>query len=412
MSRPFFHLAASAMLMLIAARPALAWQWADRGEYDMALAVRQQPDAKARIELIGQWKQKYPASKFAVERAELELAAALSAADPAAQHQAAAGLLAVAPQSFNGLYWTTLLAPAAPDQSPTALSRYESAAKRLLPATEEYFTHTAAAAPQGEKQRVLAAAHRTLGWVAWKRANLDDARASLLTSLELDPARADVSAWLGAMLAPGAEAERQIEAVWWLARASFLDGPGALVSTQRREVRSLLDAVYTAYHGSADGLDAIGAQTRDTLHPPANFRIESAAEAAERVWEEQMLQANPSLRPYLDLRKMLLGALEADLPNLINTTPLPRLRGTVLGCNEAVKATEIQLGITGPSTQEVLVKLDGPLPKCPDLGASIEFDGSLFAFTREPFLISVTAARKSLTAAQAALPPTPQPPVP
>ncbi|MBA3975738.1 MAG: hypothetical protein C0504_16150 [Candidatus Solibacter sp.] len=412
MRLPILQLAARAMPLLIAALPCAAWQWADRGEYDMALAVRQQPDAKARIELIGQWKQKYPASKFAVERAELELAAALPAGDPAALHQAAAGLLAVAPESFNGLYWLTLLAPSAPDQSPAALSRYESAARRLLPAAGQYFTGNAAAAPEGEKQRVLAAAHRTLGWVAWRRANLDDARASLLASLELDPARADVSAWLGAMLSSKATPEHQIEAVWRLARASYLDGPGALVSTQRREVRSLLDAVYTAYRGSADGLDAIGAQTRDSLHPPANFRIESAAEAAERVWEEQMLQANPSLRPYLDLRKMLLGVVEADLPNLINTTPLPRLRGTVLGCNEAVKATEIQLGITGQTTQEVLVKLDGPLPRCPDLGASIELEGSLFAFTGEPFLITVTAARKAITAAQAAPPPTGTPPAP
>lgn len=406
----FIHLAASAMLLSMAAQPALAWQWADHGEYDMALAVRQQPDAKARIELIGQWKQKYPASKFAVERAELELAAALSAGDPAALHQAAGGLLSVTPDSFNALYWTTQLAPSATDQSPAALTRYESAAKRLLPVAEEYFAGNPAATPAGEKQRVLAAAHRTLGWVAWKRSNLDAARTSLLASLELDPARADVSAWLGAMLAPDAAAERQIEAVWRLARASFLDGPGALVSTQRREVRSLLEAVYTAYHGSADGLDAIGAQTRDRVHPPDSFKIESAAEAAERVWQEQVLQANPSLRPYMDLRKVLLGAVEADLPNLINTTPLPRLRGTVLGCNEAARATEIQLGITGQSTHEVLVKLDGPLPKCPDLGASIELEGALFAFTRDPFLITVTAARKSITAAQAAPPPqTPAP---
>lgn len=401
-----------AIALFVAALPAAAWQWTDRGEYDMALAVRRQPGAKARIELITQWKQKYPASNYALERAELELAAALSAGDPALLHQAAAGMFAVAPDNFTALYWTTQLAPSAPDQSPPALARYESAAKRLLPAAEQHFARNAASAPAGEKQRVLAAAHRTLGWVAWKRSNLDAARASLLASLELDPMRADVSAWLGAMLTPGPAAEGQIEAVWRLARASFLDGPGALASAQRREVRSLLDAVYSAYHGSLDGLDTIGAQTRDSLHPPANFRIETAAEAAERLWEEQVLQANPGLRSYLDLRKLLLLTPDDALPGIISSTPLPRLRAAVLGCNAALKATELQLGITGQSTQEVLVKLDGPLPKCPDLGASIELDGALFAFTRDPFLITITAARKSITAAQPAPAPPATPPAP
>ena len=398
------HSAAFAALLLLTPRAAPAWQWADRGEYDMALAVRQQPDAGKRIELIGQWKQKYPSSKFALERAELELSSALSTGDVALTHQAAASLLSVSPGSFNALYWTTLLAPAAQDQSPAALARYEAAAKGLLPASEAFFSSHAASAPEGEKQRVQAAAHRTLGWVAWKRNQLDDARASLLASLDLDPQRADVSAWLGAMLAANATPEHQIEAAWRLARASYLDGPGALASSQRREVRSLLDTVYNSYHGSADGLEAIGLQAREKVHPPENFRIESAAEAAERVWEEQVLQADPGLRPYLDLRKMLLGAVDEDLPNLINTTPLPKLRGTVLGCNEPIKATEIHLGITGPSTDEVLLKLDGALPKCPDLGAVIEFEGALFAFTREPFLITVTAARQSITAAPPAAP--------
>lgn len=398
---------AAVVLLLQAALPALAWQWADHGEYDMALAVRQQPDAKARLELIGQWKQKYPSSKLAVERAELELSAAVSTGDPAIMQQAASGLIAVAPENFSGLYWTTLLAPSAQDQSPDTLTRYEAAAKRLLPAAEAFFARNGSSAPEGEQKRVQAAAQRTLGWVEWKRGDLEAARAALLASLELDPQRADVSAWLGAMLSSDATAERQIEAIWRLARASFLDGPGALVSAQRREVRGLLDAVYTSYHGSTDGLDVIGAETREKVHPPGGFRIESAAEVAERVWEEQVLQANPGLRPYMDLRKMLLGAVETDLPNLLATTPLPRLRGTVLGCNEPVKATEIQLGITGPSAPEILVKLDGVLPKCPDLGSAIEFEGALFSFTAEPFLITVTAARKAITAA-----PPPAPPMP
>lgn len=397
--------AALALLACRQALPAPAWQWADRGEYDMALAVRSQPEAKARLELIGQWKLKYPASKFALERAELELSAAVSSGDMAVVQVAAAGLLAVDPASFSGLYWTTLLAPSAPDQSPAALAKYEDAAKRLLPTTGAFFAKNAV--PEAEQKRVQAAAQRTLGWVEWKRGKLDAARTALLASLDLDPGHADASAWLGAMLVPNPTAESQIEAVWRLARASFLDGQGALVSAQRREVRSLLETVYTTYHGSSDGLDAIGAQAREKVHPPENFRIESAAEAAERVWEERVLQSNPGLRPYLDLRKILLGAVDADLPNLINTTPLPKLRGTVLGCNEPAKATEIHLGISGPSTEEVLVKLDAALPKCPDLGAVIEFEGTLSAFTRVPFLITVTADRKSITAGTP--PPAPAP---
>ena len=133
-------------------------------------------------------------------------------------------------------------------------------------------------------------AHRTLGWVEWRRKSYDAALVELQAALDLNPRMAEASAWTGAILAPADDRVKKTKALWHLARASFLDGDGSLAAQPRREVRELLETAYISYHGALDGLDDLGAKTRDTVMPPDPLVIESAAEVAQRKAQREQQQ--------------------------------------------------------------------------------------------------------------------------
>jgi hypothetical protein len=393
----------------LAAAALSAQQWTARTEYDLALAVRSQPAPEARLALIDEWKKQFPASPLAVARAELALSAAQALGDPVRISAAARELAAADANNFAGQYWITLLTPSQPGQSTAALDAGASAAQRLLAATGPFFASPAMktappATVQADQNRTTALAHRTLGWVEWKRGNLDAAKTQLMAGLTADPQRADLAAWLGAILAPSPNSQQRVAGIYYLARAAYLDGDGVLPSAERREVRALLEAAYASHHGSLEGLDQIGTTTRSSVSPPDGFRIETAAEAAERTWEDKVLQANPEIQPYLEIRRRLLAAKPEDLPQVLASTILPRMKATLIGCNPESRPTELQLGITRTDAPEVLLKLDSPLPKCPDLATVIEFEGTLTNFSKDPYLLTLQTSRKSLA--------TPPPPTP
>ena len=384
------------LLLLLAAAVAVlpGQEWTDRAEYDLALAIRAEASAAARLPLLAAWKQKYPKSALGAARAELTLAAAQSLGDKAKTLEAARELVAADANHFNGLYWLTLLAPsmtAAKD-----LAEAESAAKRLA---------ASKAIPAAQKTEVLTLAHRALAWAAWRRNDLPAAEKELRAGLTLTPRHAELSAWLGAVLAVQKEPARQIAAVWHLARASYLDGDGGLGSAARRDVRGLLEAVYGGYHGGLDGLDEIGTASRAAVDPPSTFKVETAAELAQRKADEEMEKNNPQLFTWVKLKRRLTAADgEAQYAKLAEST-LPLLKGYVVRCDQDPKPNEVILGIEDSAAEEVVVKFEAPMERCAEVGVAVEFEGKPTAITREPaFRLTVVVPAALLRGWPAAAP--------
>lgn len=391
------------ILLALQAQSASAQSWADRAEYDLALEVRAQPDPSTRLALLDQWKQKYPASALSQSRAELYLSACQALGDPVRVLTAAREMTAASPDNYVGLYWITVLSPSSAAPTPAALDEGESSARRLLAATEGFFNSPAvrasgltAESAALERKRVQSLAHRTLGWVAWKKGNFEAAESELHSSLQLDPQSAEVSAWLGTIMTLQQNPAKQTPAIWHLARATYLDGEGALPSAQRRDVRALLEAVYTAYHGSDEGLDQVGVSSRSGILPAPGFKVETAGEAAERRKEEELLRANPELQPWLQIRKRLLTSNAETQQQVLGETTLPKLKGTLIRCDTPVKPTEIIVGIVDPAVEEVILKVGDGLARCPDPGAVLEFNGGLASFARDPFRLTVLVAPESV----------------
>jgi tetratricopeptide (TPR) repeat protein len=385
----------------VLAAPAAAGTWADRGEYDLVLTIRAEASPDKQVALLDQWKEKYPKTEHRQARRELYLSAYRSLRTWPRVLEVAREMVADQPDNLVGLYWVTLLLPATADAAgPDVLNDGEKAARLLLDGLAGFFspagkpTSTTEAEWSGRKAHVEVAAHRTLGWIHWQRGAYEAAEQELAACLRVKPNDAEISAWYGAVAGMQKGLEKQAAALWHLARASSLQGEGALADGPRREVSATLDRVYTAFLGAPDGLEELRSGAAANPFPQAGFLVETAAKASARREEEELNRTNPQLAAWLRIRKRL-EAPDGDnyFAEHLTAVPLPRLKGTLIRGAPLAKPVEIVLGIQNPAAEEVVLKLDAPFPHSADAGTEVEFEGFASSFTREPFILTVTAAR-------------------
>src|SRR5258706_3998422 len=83
---------------------AQAASWTDRSEYDLVLNIRGEALPKKRLELLDQWKTKYPKTEFRQVRRELYFLSYEALADSTGMLATAREMLAEEPGNFIGLY--------------------------------------------------------------------------------------------------------------------------------------------------------------------------------------------------------------------------------------------------------------------------------------------------------------------
>lgn len=371
---------------LLAMASAMAAGWADRNEYDLVLKIRAEGVTQKRLALLDQWKKSYPKSEMRNVRNELFLAAYQSMGDNAKLLGAAREIVADQPDNLQGLYWCALLAPEATEVSPELLTAAEKSAQRLLSLKGE-------ALPAAQKPQVELMAHRTLGWVRWQRKDVAGAQEEFTKCLQQDPKDGRVSAWLGAALASQPQPEKQVLAIWHLARAASLKGDGALSEPQRRVLDPAVDRLYTSYHGSEEGLEGLRASVVASAFPPADFAIESAAVLAARRAEEELAFRNPQLSAWMKIKKRLEAADgEAYFGASLRSAELPRLRGVLLRATPAKKPTELVLALSDSITEEVTLKVTPALAGDVEPGIPLDFEATADSFTASPFRVVMVSS--------------------
>ncbi|MEO8125454.1 MAG: hypothetical protein ABJF23_29805 [Bryobacteraceae bacterium] len=380
-----------------------AQTWTDRGEYDLVLAVRAEAAPARQLELIQNWKQKYPQTELGRVRAELELSACAALNDIPKIVAVARQMVTAGATDFPGLYWLTLLAPAAHDVDPAFLAIAEQAAKKLPESADQWFgpgklaPGLAEASWQKQRMEIDVLSHRTLGWIAWQRGSLDVAEREFRVCLEKNPQGAEVSSWLGAVLALENTPDKRVEAVWHLARASALDGENSLSAVQRRDARAMLERVYRFHHGDLDGLDPITVQAAASAAPPAQFRIETAPEVQLRKQDELLAQTNPELLTWLRVRRQLEGPDAAKNFEALKSAPLGKLKGRLIRHTPATKPTEVVVALQEAPVEEVTIKLDAALLGKAEAGTVLEFEGAVVeSWSAQPFLMTVRVEKDKL----------------
>ena len=369
----------------------------DQGEYDIFNAVTKEADPKKKLELLSQWKQKYPESDYKEDRLLITLQTYTQLGQAAEILNTAKELLGQYPKNVQGLYWVATLVPGLNKEDPESLDVGEKAANGLINAEK----------PAGTKDEDWAKAkvplealgHKTLGWVAWKRKNLDGAEQEFKKSLQVNPEQAEVSSWLGAVIFQMKKPERQSEVLYNFARASVLDPKqGGMPDQQRKVTEAYLERAYNSFHGQdPDGLQKLKDEAKKSALPPDGFKIESATEIAVRK-ENEFRQTNPQLALWMGIKKELAAPNgEQYFESSVKNAAVPKLRGTLIAAKPAVRSKELVVGIENPSVQEVTLKLEEPLAGKPKLGSVIEFEGVPSEFTKDPFMLTFETDKSKIS---------------
>jgi hypothetical protein len=380
----------------ITAHGAAPAKWTDRSEYDLALNIRAEAAPQKRLTLLDQWKAKYPKTELQQVRQELYLSAYQSLGDSPHMLAVAREMIAGGADNLVGLYWCTLLVPEAKGVTPDLLAAGEKAAHQLLAGLDKY-----SASPEaGPKRRaeVEFLAHRALGWIQWQRADYPAAEAEFTKCLQTEPKSAEISAWLGTVMALDRQPANQVPALWHLARAASYRDAGALPDAQRRQLGPVLERLYTTYHGETAGLDQLRIASVAATFPPTGFDIESGSAAALRKQDEELNRTNPQLASWIRIRRRL-EAPDGDayFAASLHNTPLPmRLKGTLLRTTPAGKPKELVLGVGDATAEEVILKVETAFPNDAEPGTVLEFEGAIDAFTKAPFTLTVLGSPEKI----------------
>jgi hypothetical protein len=267
--------------------------WKDRAEYDLYESITKEATPAKRLELLNQWKEKYAATEFKLERELLYLDTYQKLGQAPKILESARNIIGIDAQNLTALYWLAYLTTSMNDTSPAALDAGEKAGNALLGALPTAFAASkkpaGTADDQWNKARtdMEALAHKTLGWVAMMKKNGPAAQENFAKSLQLNGAAAEINYWLGQTIVAEKKPETYSNALYHFARASSYDGPGALPAEGRKQVDDYLTKAYTGFHGDTSGLAELKAKAKGAALPEAGFHIRSVREISEEKAKQE-----------------------------------------------------------------------------------------------------------------------------
>jgi tetratricopeptide (TPR) repeat protein len=389
------------------------------GEYVVYNAVVK--DAAARdwtraLADLDAWKQKCPQSDYEAERQVLYIQAYAGAKQLAQVVERAAELLPKLDvlfadpkdgpgQALQVVYNATVAVAQLPDPTPQQTAAGEEAARRLMS-----FDRRPAGLSDADwnklRSDLQAPAKAALVYLAMAPGNRAmksqprDCAAAVTAyhqALEKFPDSAAISFYLGSAL----NCEKKIpEAIYQLQRAAVLD-PTLGSTRDAAQVRSIADGAYTKYHGSADGLEQLKVQVKESPFPPAGFAIRSGDEVAAE--QDAAFEAK---HPQLALWKKIREALVREggdeyFKSQLQGAGVPQLIGTLVEGRPACRPKELLIAVpsgdaSDPKQGEILIRLAGPLSGKPEPGTEVRWEGVPSAFSRTPFLLTMDAENRAV----------------
>ncbi len=421
LKRAFALIALGSLATFAVVAQAQKKQWKDRAEYDLFDSANKEQNPNTKLQILNSWKQKYPTSDFKVDRQEMVMTTYQAMNNAKEMLNAAKDLVALDAKDIKGLYWVNLLTVSLMDKSPEALDAGDKAAQGLLAAIPEFFDPAKKPATTSDddwkKSRtdMETIAHRTLGWTAMQRGQNEVAEKEFMTVLQNNPNDAEVSLWAGTVIAKQRKLEKQSAALFFIARAAYFEGQGALPAATRTPLQAYLEKTYLNFHGAKDGLDQLIGAARKAAIPPADRKIPSQDEIlAEK--EKELMTTNPQLGLWVKIKQELSGpngqkyfeeALkDHELPGLEN---VKKFKATVVGTAPEKKPTMVICGISSKDMSEVTLKFEKPLAAVPEKGTEIEFSGSPSAFTADPQMLTFDVSPEDVTGLPKPAPPKKRP---
>ncbi len=372
-----------------------AKNWKDQAEYDLYTQITKATAPDQQIQLLNQWKEKYPESDYKLERAQTYLVIYNKKNDAAGLYGACKDLLALDPKSFQALYFLTLLTVTMNKNDAAGFDTGVKAANGLIGALDA--TYDPAKKPAGttdaqwkqQRNDIETQAIKTLGWVEWQKKNFKEAEKFFAKALELSPGTAEISSFLGTVIVMQKDPKRQAEAMWHFARAGHLDGPGALNPTAKSQMAGYFGRVFTGYAGDdKKEMAEIIEKAKAAVMPPPDFKIKSKEEKMNEN-EEKFKAENPMLFQYMGIKKALLAADGDGYWGNLKDAELPTFKGKLVSTKPETNPKEIVVAVETADQPEVTLVLEKPLRGKADVGTEIEFTGVAKEFTKEPFTMKL-----------------------
>ncbi len=396
--------------------------WKDRAEYDLVQQIGKETNNQTKLDLLKQWKEKYPTSDWKDERYAQVIATYQAMGNAKGMMEIAREQVAADPKSFTGLYYLNLLTLSMNDTAEGALDQGEKAARSFLGIMDDFFSPArkpaAVTDDQWKKERSNseAIAYKTLGWVAMNRKQYEDAHKNFVEALTRNPAEVQCAVWAGTSNVRTKKLDRQGIALYFFARAAVYDGPGALAQQQRDQMKASFEKNYINFHGDNTGMAEMLAAAKASPVPPADLKLESKDEILAKN-EEELKKTNPNLALWISIKRQLTAETGAayfgsDLKDHqipggaeVGGTKIVKFKASAVSCDAPKKARKVIVGISSPDMSEITLALATPIAACPEKGAAIEFDGSPSEFTADPFNLTFAVENKDVIGLPAAAAP-------
>ncbi|HLM99861.1 MAG TPA: hypothetical protein VK335_11290 [Bryobacteraceae bacterium] len=269
--------------------------WKDRAEYDLVQAIMKEQNPSTKLELLNNWKRRYPTSEFVQMRNTLFIQTYNQMRQPDKVIVAGNEALQANPQDFLAMYLMALNVQLLPKPTAEELAAGEKAGDGILaneytvfdPSKKPSTTTDTAWAESKTQAEVLA--HTTLGWIALQKNDDATAEKELTKALTLGPNSrtasgwpvdsAQISSWLGTAIAQEAIQQKKPEmypqALFQFARAASLDpAQGGLPPAAQKGFDTYFVDAYTRFHGQdAQGIEQLRELAKAQPFPPAGFTI-------------------------------------------------------------------------------------------------------------------------------------------
>lgn len=387
----------------------------DRAEYDAYNAVEQAKDPAAQVEAADKYLAAYPQSKVAERVLTLKLQAYQKLNNPQKIEETATKMLEVNPKSFLALYLFSAAFPqtfnaqdSAADQKLNAAADHAKAALEQVAALQK-----PANVPdedfKKQKDELEITLHQTLAFVADKKKD-DAAKADELRKIvSLNPNNAAALYNLG-VADHTMKPPKDDEAIWAIARAVNITGPGALPPGDQAKIKEYLSTLYSNVHGTEDGLEDLSKQAASSPSFSPDFHVKTREEisAAEpsptptpQAAKRELSVKAEELSSYDAIQKYLQagGQKADDTWELLKGSQLT-LPGKVIGAAPAARPKTVQLAVA-PELQnqdarfDVEVTLAAPSAKAIAKGDNKTFEGTVDSYRAKPFLLKLVDAKET-----------------
>lgn len=374
--------------------------WKDTAEYELVqngIAKEQSPQKK--LQLLQQWQEKYPDSKLKTARLQLFLQTYQALGNAPEMKKTATAMTTADPDGITGLigYQTlNLLTISMNDKSEHALADGEKAAKGLLEILDKVKKPDQVDAAAWEKETVnnKALAHRTLGWIEWQRKDFTGAEQHFTEALKIKPANGEVSSWLGTVILLQRNTAKQAIGLYQFARATSIEGEGALPPQVKAQTKAYFEKTYANYHGSTDGIQEIYDRAKTEPFPPEGFSIESKAQLQAQD-RDRLKSENPQLYLWLNIKDNLKSPEGAhafsDMKGSdagLAAMSISGFKGKLISANPETNPKELQLSVEDGISPDVTLILNEPLRGKADPGIELEFKGAAEEFVADPYTLT------------------------